>query len=309
MRLKFNILYTCKALILIIAGCTTSPLPTTPAPILNSSFLEGQTTITGSGVPNGTVEIFLNGNFIARIETPTNGTFAVDVPTLKTGQVITATQTVKGQISPSSPPVIVQSAPLTQISISPSLPPTIEQGQIQRFTATGTFADGQKVNPLPGVRWNSTNSMVATIAPNGVTTTKESGKTTIQASRGGIRSPQISLTVKPSPPTFTGSLKSGDTVITGEAQPFASIQILINGTPRGNPVVTDSESRWRTSVSPPLKENDHVTSTQTVNGIESDSSPRLTTGQNNAPTLARIGNQRLLLGRDLDSFAQCQGSG
>ena len=255
--------------------------------------------ITGSGVSNGIVKISIDGQAVAQGVTSEKGNFGIDVPVLTLGQVITATQTIKGQTSLPSHPVIVQHARLIQITISPHSPITIEQGQIQRFAAQGTFSNGRKVDPLSNVRWNSTNSVVATIAPNGVTTGKEPGKTTIQASRDGVRSSLIPLTVKPHPPTIISSLKAGDSTIEGKAVPFSSIQVLVNGTLRGNPVVTDSKNQWKASMSPPLNQNDHVTSTQTVNGVESDASPRLTTGENNPPTFSPIGNQRLQVGKTL----------
>ena len=290
-----------KAFILfcILGGCTPLAPSLIPPPALNPSLLEGQTMITGSGVSNGIVKISIDGKAVAQGIIFEKGNFGVDVPVLILGQVITATQTIKGETSPSSHPIIVQRAPLIQITISPLTPITIEQGQIQRFSAKGAFANGRKVDPLSNVRWKSTNSVVATITPNGVTTGKEPGKTTIQASRDGVRSSPISLTVKPHPPTILSSLKAGDSIIEGKATSFSTIQVSVNGTPRGNPVVADSTNQWKASMSPPLNQNDHVTSTQTVNGIESDASPRLTTGENNPPTFSPIGNQRLLVGETL----------
>ena len=148
------LVFSLLVLFLTIPGCITPPPKPPPAPILNSSLLEGQTSLTGTGVSNGMVDVLLNGTQVAKIKVTEKGNFQVDVPPLKPGQVITATQTITGQTSPLSLPVIVKRATLTEIEIYPVLPLTIEQGQTRSFTVRGLFSNGRIEDPLTKVTWS-----------------------------------------------------------------------------------------------------------------------------------------------------------
>jgi outer membrane protein OmpA-like peptidoglycan-associated protein len=75
--------------------------------------------------------------------------------------------------------------------------------------------------------------------------------------------------VQPQPPVLTSSLKAGDTIVAGTASPTANIQILKNGISLGIELLADPQGHWQANGLPPLKENDQVTSTQLVNGIQS----------------------------------------
>ncbi len=100
------------------------------------------------------------------------------VTTIKQGSTtISATYTgVSGSIS-----VTVQAAALVGISISPDNP-SQPAGSAQQFTATGTYSDGSTGDVTNSATWSSSDATVATIASNGVATTKKQGSTTIAAS-------------------------------------------------------------------------------------------------------------------------------
>ena len=159
--------------LLIVIGCATPPKTTLaplPIPILNQSLLEGHTTITGSGMPNGTINVFLDGIPVTKGTTTANGTFDLQVSPLTAKQIVTATQTVAGQTSSHSLPVHVRRATLTQIEIHPVLPIPIDQGQTLAFTAGGLFSNGKTVTSLPGIMWSIEDPTVATIDSEGTVT-------------------------------------------------------------------------------------------------------------------------------------------
>jgi hypothetical protein len=74
---------------------------------------------------------------------------------------------------------------------------TIQQGQMQQFTAQCTFSNGP--GTCPGLSWNSSNTNVATVNGSGLATASNSnaGSTNITASASGITSNNATLTVVP----------------------------------------------------------------------------------------------------------------
>ena len=265
-------------LLLLVAGCVTPPPQPTPAPRLNPSLLESQISVTGSGIPDGMVDVLLDGTRVARGKVTEKGTFDVDVPVLEPGQIITATQTINGQTSAHSLPIIVEKASLTEIEIHPALPLTIDQGQTLPFTVRGLYSNGRIEDPLPGVTWSIENPTVATIDAEGIVTGITAGTATIQAKRDEIQSLSTIMRVKPRPPSITTTLKVGDRIIRGTAEPSAKIKIMINEVPLRTQILADAQGRWQTSDLPPLKEKDQVSSTQVVSGIQSVSSSPVVVG-------------------------------
>ena len=115
--------------ILVVIGCASS----VPRPSLTQSLIEGGTSVSGSGVPNATIEVLINGQSMAKGSASEEGDFHVNVPPLKAIQAVTATQSVGGLTSVPSVPVIVQKSLLTQINIHPTQPITLEQGRHKPF--------------------------------------------------------------------------------------------------------------------------------------------------------------------------------
>lgn len=286
-------------ILLIVAGCATPPPKPTPAPMLNPSLLEEQTNVTGSGVPNGTVEVLLDGTPVAKGTVTAKGTFDLEVPALALDQVVTATQTITGQTSALSPSVIVERAPLTQIEINPGLPMTIEQGQTLSFTAKGLFSNGGTEDPLPGITWSIEHPTVATIDADGTVTGIDAGTTTIQASREGVQSAHATLTVQPQSPMVTSTLKAGDTIVAGSADPLARIQLLKNGVPLDTQVLANPQGQWQASDLPMLTEHDQVTSTQMINNVQSAPSEVVKVLPNNPPAFDSLSDQTVRLGETL----------
>ena len=272
--MKINISCVGSLLILftLVTGCTT-PLPQPiPAPRLNPGLLEGQTSIVGIGVPQGTINVLVNGRSVGRGTVAKDGAFTIDVVGLETGQIVTATQTITGRTSAPSLPIIVEKASLTKIEISPALPTTIEPDQIVSFTAKGLLSNGLIEDPLSRVTWSTQNLAVASVDANGMVRGLRPGTTTIQANRDTTQSSPTRVSVKPPPPMITTELKAGDRRIGGKAKPSANIKIMINEIPLKLRITADAQGRWETPELASLIEGDQITSTQLVNHIQSSSS-------------------------------------
>ena len=252
----------------LIAGCATPP----PSPKLVSSLLEEETAVSGSAVPKGTIEILVDGQSVAKGSVAKNGKFTVKVPPLAAEQTVTATQSVGKLKSRPSVPVTVQKAVLDQIDINPAQSITIEQGQSQTFSVLGLFSNGKRETPLLGVTWGVKDSNIATVDFQGEVTGLKAGTTSIWASRDNIQSSKTLVRIKPPSPNVTGLLKAGDAMVEGEAEPFAKVQVLINGIPRGSTVMADAQGRWQASKLPSLNQDDRITSIQTVDQIQSHQS-------------------------------------
>jgi Bacterial Ig-like domain (group 2) len=89
--------------------------------------------------------------------------------------------------------VTVSPAALVSIVISPANP-SLAAGQMQQFTAAGTFSDGSMQDVTSAVTWTSSTAAVATINAAGLATTIAAGNSTIGASSGSV-SASTKLTV------------------------------------------------------------------------------------------------------------------
>jgi hypothetical protein len=83
---------------------------------------------------------------------------------------------------------------LSSIAVSPAVPSILVVGNIQHFTATGTFTDGSTADITPQVTWVSDNTGVAEIDPTGVGGL-QAGTANITATFSKITSSAVTLTV------------------------------------------------------------------------------------------------------------------
>ena len=81
--------------------------------------------------------------------------------------------------------VFVPSATLTAIAVTPSNP-TIQAGNTQAFTATGTYSDNSTQNITAQVSWSSSITSVATINSSGVASGVTGGSSIITATQGSL---------------------------------------------------------------------------------------------------------------------------
>ena len=80
------------------------------------------------------------------------------------------------------------------------------------------------------------------------------------------------IRVKPQPPEITARVKAGDRIIRGTADPLANLKVMINEIPLRQNILADAQGHWHTNDLTSLNENDHITSSQLVGGMQSVSS-------------------------------------
>ena len=113
---------------------------------------------------------------------------------------LTATQTSSSQAPFAT--ITVQPATLQSIAVTPT-GPSIQVGQTQPFTATGTFSNAQQQVLATGVTWASSDMTVASIDSTGAAIGLKAGSTFITATQSSVSSPAkgATLTVTPAPVT------------------------------------------------------------------------------------------------------------
>ena len=99
---------------------------------------------------------------------------------------------------------------LTTIEVSP-ISATIEEGQTQQFTATGSFDDGSTADLTSTATWASSNTAVATVDASGLATGIEAGTTDITATQDGVTSDDAAaLDVTPATTTDTVTITKAE---------------------------------------------------------------------------------------------------
>jgi len=251
------------------APLTVRPRP----PIVTSSLKAGNTMVTGLASPSAKLKVMVNGIPLDRhIMADAKGQWQIDNLTpLNEQDLVTGFQLVKHIQSAASLPVVVTPAVLTQITLNPSptTKTTLDLGQSQRFTATGLFSNDRTETPMQKVTWVTQHPGIATIDADGIVTALAAGTTVVQATREGVQSAQATVTVMPRPPVVNTSLKAGDVTVTGLSAPSARIKIMVNDIPLDRQVIADVEGQWKADNLTPLKERNHVTSSQLVRHVQS----------------------------------------
>ncbi len=117
---------------------------------------------------------------------------------------------------------------LTAIEASPNSA-TIEEGQTQQFTATGSFDDSSTADLTSTATWESSNTAVATVDASGLATGILAGTATITATQDGF-SDTASLEVT-APPTLTSILvtPTSATIEKGQTQQFTAMGSFNDG--------------------------------------------------------------------------------
>lgn len=138
----------------------------------------------------------------------------------KTPGVTTVSASFGGKSA--STTLTVTAAKLTAIEITP-INTVINANHTLKFTATGTYEDGSKLDITTSVVWSSTSASVASISnaasSEGTATGIAAGSVIIRATLSGLTSNDAMLTVLAAPPpgkSFTLSIaKNGSGTVTG----------------------------------------------------------------------------------------------
>jgi len=269
------------------------PPPTVTAPT------EGETTgpaptFAGTALPNATVEVFVDGASIGTTTADAAGDWTLAAPTPLAGgpHVVTATQTVAGQVSEPSvavdfvvdatpPPAPAISAPTDGALLddaTPDITGTAEANSTVTVTIDGVVA-GTATADAAGT-WTFTPSSPLTDGPHTVTATA-----TDAAGNESPPSNAVDFTidsVAPEAPVITSPANgavTNDTTpdITGTAEPNSTVTVTIDGVVAGT-ATADAAGTWTFTPTTPLTEGPHtVTATATdAAGNVSDASAPVT---------------------------------
>jgi hypothetical protein len=150
-----------------VAPATTTSLPT---PTGSVTFSEG-------GTPLGTVTL-VNGVATFTTSTLTVGIHHLTATYTPTSPGPYATSTGTGDATITAPPLV-------SIAVTPANG-TLKVGQVQQYTATGTYADTTTADITSQVTWSSDASSVASVDASGKATGVSPGTAHITATQGGI---------------------------------------------------------------------------------------------------------------------------
>ena len=122
----------------------------------------------------------------------------IDAAGVASGVSVGSTAVTASLAGVTSPAVVLDVTPppaLLSLAVTPASGASIEVGQSQQFTATGTFDDGSTADVTASVSWNSSNASAATIDTGGLATAVSLGSTSITATHDGVTSPAVALEV------------------------------------------------------------------------------------------------------------------
>jgi uncharacterized protein YjdB len=121
---------------------------------------------------------------------------------------------------------------LTALTVAPANP-TLQQGDAQQFSATGTFSDGTTEDLTASVTWNSADPRAATISPNGLLKALTAGAlpVLIEAVLGpGPITGETSVTISPATLVSIQLQPQNASIASGQTQQFAATGIFSDGT-------------------------------------------------------------------------------
>jgi hypothetical protein len=117
---------------------------------------------------------------------------------------------------------------LSSIVVTPSTPGRLIVGSTQSFTAIGTYSNGSTHDITNSVDWTSAATGTAAVDGNGLATSISNGTTNISASKDGIISPAVVLTVI-SLSSITVTPASPDILAVASTQQFTATATYSDG--------------------------------------------------------------------------------
>jgi trimeric autotransporter adhesin len=122
----------------------------------------------------------------------------------------------------------VDAAALVSIALTPANP-TIDKGQTQQFTATGTLTDNTTEDLTKSATWASAKTSVATIDPTGLATAAGVGTSSVTATFSGITGSTV-LTVDAAALVSIALTPANPTIDKGQSQQFTATGTLTDNT-------------------------------------------------------------------------------
>ncbi|TQQ41200.1 Ig-like domain-containing protein, partial [Vibrio cholerae] len=106
----------------------------------------------------------------------------------------TTVTAMKDGITSNTVTVNVSAAVITAIQVTPS-PMNVAKGQTEQLVATATYSDGTSAQVTNSVAWTPVDTNTATVAPSGLLSGVEVGRTTVTAMKDGITSNTVTVNV------------------------------------------------------------------------------------------------------------------
>ncbi|MGA9209493.1 MAG: DUF4082 domain-containing protein, partial [Terriglobales bacterium] len=172
-------------------------------------------------------------------------------------------------------------AMLNSIAVAPGNP-TLQIGQPQQFTATGTYSDNSTKDLTTQVTWTSSITNVATVSSSGLATSVAGGASNVVATLGTV-SGSTTLTVVAAPlsittttlPTSQQNLPYSVTLAaTGGVQPYtwslaagslpAGLSLASNGTISGTPTTSTGTASFTVQVKDSASQESSINQEQTA---------------------------------------------
>ncbi|MFM5404513.1 Ig-like domain-containing protein [Aeromonas veronii] len=175
---------------------------------------------------------------------------------------ITVTAT-KDNITSNQVEVTITDAVITALQVSPAAI-SVVTGQEQQLTVMATYSDNTSFDVTSTVAW-AVDSTIATVTANGLLTGASAGSTTLTASKDGISSNEVSVTVSNAVITSLIVTPANVSVAKGQQKPLRVMATYSNNTSSD---VTDSAT-WVSA--------DATVATVTSNGLLTGASPGSTT--------------------------------
>ncbi len=268
------------------ATVSAAPLPEeSTAPVI-ATPQDGDTTVSGTGIPGATIIVKLPDGSTKETTVNPDGTWSVSSNTpLNGGEVVTATQTELGKGQSPTATATVSAAPQPAESDAPTI--TTPKDGDTNIEGTGT--PGSIIN----VTLPDGSTKEATVKPDGTwsvtsDTPLNGGEvvTATQTEDGKRPSPDASATVTDAPlpaesnaPTIT-TPKDGDTTVDGTGTPGSTVIVTLpDGSTKETTVNPDGS--WSVPTDTPLNGGEVVTATQTEEGKRP--SPEATATVTDAP--------------------------
>ncbi|NBI14585.1 hypothetical protein FFY61_02145 [Pediococcus acidilactici] len=251
-----------------VSDPTTQIVQERTAPPVINDIIEGDKTISGTGIPGATVTVTLpNGDTSRPVTVDAEGNWTIDASgeDLKAGDKITAVQAEGDNVSEET----------TQTVQARTDKPVINGIIEGATTITGTGKPGATVTvTLP----NGEKSKPVTVDAEGHWTLDVSGTdlkagdkvTAVQAEGDNVSEEATQTVQERTAPPELGTVTAGDPAISGKGIPGATVTVTAGGKELP-PVTVDEDGNWTVDTSGvTLNPDDEVTATQTVDGNTSE---------------------------------------
>lgn len=183
-------------------------------------------TFTDGSVQDATGQVTWTSSATSVAKINVNGAAGLAMGVAAGSATITATV---GSAS-SSATLTVTNATLNSISVTPASP-AIPLGQVQQFTATGTFSDGTTQNITGTVTWTSSSPTTVSITTSGLASGKNLGSATITATSGAVQA-SATATVNAADLASLAINPANQTIAPNTSQAFSAIGTFTDGSTR-----------------------------------------------------------------------------